>query len=72
MAVGGDDEDDSNDDDDDEPAVVHRKRGRPDSKYNLKKKQKDAKKKGRVLVEVRQTSAILVYVIIFSNRFFKL
>ncbi|PWA54639.1 Mak16 protein [Artemisia annua] len=49
--IGGDDEDDSSDDDD-EPAVVHRKRGRPDSKYNLKKKEKDAKKKGRVLVEV--------------------
>ena len=70
MAVGGDDEDDSSDDDD-EPAVVHRKRGRPDSKYNLKKKEKDAKKKGRVLVELRQTSAILVYVIIYNNRFLK-
>ncbi|PWA36164.1 MAK16 protein-related protein [Artemisia annua] len=48
-----DDDDDIGSDDDDEEAVdVNRKRGRADSKYNLKKKEKDAKKKGRVLVEV--------------------
>ncbi|KAK1419985.1 hypothetical protein QVD17_29468 [Tagetes erecta] len=49
-----DDDNDVTDDDDDEDSevVVDRKRGRADSKYSLKKKEKDAKKKGRVLVEV--------------------
>nr|GEX48147.1 protein MAK16 homolog [Tanacetum cinerariifolium] len=49
--IGSDDEDDSSEDDG-EPAVIHRKRGRPDSKFNLKKKEKEAKKKGKILVEV--------------------
>ncbi|MFS7888311.1 hypothetical protein Hanom_Chr00s000001g01593461 [Helianthus anomalus] len=41
------------DDDESEKVVVDRKRGRADSKYSLKKQEKDAKKKkGRVLVEV--------------------
>ncbi|KAI3696473.1 hypothetical protein L1987_79490 [Smallanthus sonchifolius] len=44
--------DDDDDDDESEKVVVDRKRGRADSKYSLKKKEKDAKKKGRVLVEV--------------------
>ncbi|GKB76938.1 protein MAK16 [Tanacetum coccineum] len=47
-----DDDDNDEDDgsDDDEEAVdVNRKRGRADSKYNLKKKERDAKKKGRLL-----------------------
>ncbi|KAL8224550.1 hypothetical protein R6Q57_020025 [Mikania cordata] len=50
-----DDKDDDDDDDDDESekVMVDRKRGRADSKYALKKLEKDAKKKkGRVLVEV--------------------
>ncbi|PWA47930.1 protein MAK16 [Artemisia annua] len=45
-------DDDDIDSDDEEVVDVNRKRGRTDSKYNLKKKEKDAKKKGRVLVEV--------------------
>ncbi|GKE27643.1 protein MAK16 [Tanacetum coccineum] len=47
-----DDDDNDEDDgsDDDEEAVdVNRKRGRADSKYNLKKKERDAKKKRRLL-----------------------
>ncbi|KAK9060216.1 hypothetical protein SSX86_020920 [Deinandra increscens subsp. villosa] len=49
-----DDDDEMGDDDDDESGkvVVARKRGRADSKYSLKKQERDAKKKGRVLVEV--------------------
>ncbi|XP_076883099.1 uncharacterized protein LOC143531741 [Bidens hawaiensis] len=50
-----DDEDDE--DDESEKVVVNRKRGRPDSKYNLKKQEKDAKRKGKVLVEVEHEEA---------------
>ncbi|CAH1416554.1 unnamed protein product [Lactuca virosa] len=52
--VDDEDEDDDDDDDDDDAEVaVDRKRGRKDSKYALKKQERDAKKKkGRVLVEV--------------------
>lgn len=47
------DEDDDEDDDGAAEVAINRKRGRPDSKYALRKKEKDAKnKKGRVLVEV--------------------
>lgn len=52
---------DDGDDEDSEEVVVDRKRGRADSKYSLKKQEKDAKKKGRVLVEVQITD-ILVYI----------
>ena len=56
-------------DDDEEAVDVNRKRGRADSKYNLKKKEKDAKKRGRVLVEVHQTRYDFVYVIDAYNIF---
>ncbi|KAI7749253.1 hypothetical protein M8C21_030897 [Ambrosia artemisiifolia] len=54
-ATEGSDQADGDEDDDDEleKVVVHGKRGRADSKYHLKKQEKDAKrKKGKVLVEV--------------------
>ncbi|KVI05745.1 Mak16 protein [Cynara cardunculus var. scolymus] len=48
-----DDDDGDDDDDDAEEVAVDRKRGRTDSKYALKKQEKEAKKKkGRALVEV--------------------
>nr|KAJ0207158.1 hypothetical protein LSAT_V11C500289720 [Lactuca sativa] len=51
---------DSDDEDDDEVAVG-RKRGRKDSKYALKKQERDAKKKkGRVLVEELGINKILI------------
>ncbi|KAI7749252.1 hypothetical protein M8C21_030896 [Ambrosia artemisiifolia] len=55
LATEGSDQADDDEDDDDEleKVVVHGKRGRTDSKYHLKKQEKDAKrKKGKVLVEV--------------------
>ncbi|KAJ0779697.1 putative mak16 protein [Helianthus annuus] len=55
---GSDQDDDESDDDESEKVVVDRKRGRADSKYSLKKQEKDAKKKkGRVLVEVEHDEA---------------
>lgn len=44
---------DDDDDEESEEVVVDRKRGRTDSKYSVKKQENDAKKKGRVLVEVQ-------------------
>lgn len=57
LPTGDDDDLDDGDEDDDEEddaeVAVDRKRGRKDSKYALKKQERDAKKKkGRVLVEV--------------------
>ncbi|CAH1441442.1 unnamed protein product [Lactuca virosa] len=53
VPMDDEDEDDDDDDDDDAEVAVDRKRGRKDSKYALKKQERDAKKKkGRVLVEV--------------------
>ena len=49
-----DDGDEDDDEEDDAEVAVDRKRGRKDSKYALKKQERDAKKKkGRVLVEVK-------------------
>ncbi|KAJ9554468.1 hypothetical protein OSB04_018513 [Centaurea solstitialis] len=66
----GSDDDDEGDDEDAEEVAMNRKRGRPDSKYALKKKERDAKKKkGRALVEVNceSESEFVVNHLNFSN-----